>query len=97
MTKVLLVVAALVDLAIAVLLVGVSGFVTGGGPESMNAGGFAAGGGWGGGEGFFGTPRGGVELRWPSRDRRASAAPAAASSPSAAATKGKAKSSIGKR
>ena len=42
MTKVLLVVAALVDLAIAVLLVGVSGFVTGGGPESMNAGGFAA-------------------------------------------------------
>ena len=38
MTKALLVVAALIDLALAALLVGVSGFVTGGGPESMNAG-----------------------------------------------------------
>lgn len=39
MTKVLLIVAALIDLALAALLVGVSGFITGGGPESMNAGG----------------------------------------------------------
>ena len=42
MTKVFLVVAALIDLAIAALLIGVSGFMTGGGPESMNAGGFSA-------------------------------------------------------
>jgi hypothetical protein len=41
-TKVFLVLAALVDLALAILLVGVSGFITGGGPESMNASGFAA-------------------------------------------------------
>ena len=41
MAKVLLIVAALFDLAIAALLVGVSGFMTGGGPESMNASGFA--------------------------------------------------------
>ena len=40
MTTVLLIVAALIDLALAALLVGVSGFTTGGGPESMNAGGF---------------------------------------------------------
>jgi hypothetical protein len=39
-TTVLLIVAALIDLALAALLVGVSGFTTGGGPESMNAGGF---------------------------------------------------------
>ena len=41
MTKALLIVAALVDLALAALLVGVSGFVTGGGPESMNTSGLA--------------------------------------------------------
>ena len=39
MTKALLIVAALIDLALAALLIGVSGFITGGGPESMNAGG----------------------------------------------------------
>ena len=39
MTTVLLIVAALIDLALSALLVGVSGFTTGGGPESMNAGG----------------------------------------------------------
>ena len=38
----LLIIAVLVDLALAALLVAVSGFVTGGGPESMNAHGFAA-------------------------------------------------------
>ena len=38
MTKVLLVVAAVVDLALAALLIGVSGFLFGGGPESMHAG-----------------------------------------------------------
>ena len=42
MAKVLLIVAALVDLALAVLLIGVSGFILGGGPEGMNANGFAA-------------------------------------------------------
>jgi hypothetical protein len=41
-TKALLIVAALIDLALAVLLVAVSGFVTGGGPESMNAYGLVA-------------------------------------------------------
>lgn len=40
MAKVFLIVAALIDLAIAALLVGVSGFVVGGGPEGMGAGGF---------------------------------------------------------
>ena len=40
MTTVLLIVAALIDLALSALLVGVSGFTTGGGPESMNASGF---------------------------------------------------------
>jgi len=38
----LLIIAVLVDLALAALLVAVSGFVTGGGPESTNAHGFAA-------------------------------------------------------
>jgi hypothetical protein len=38
----LLIIAVLVDLALATLLVAVSGFVTGGGPESTNAHGFAA-------------------------------------------------------
>jgi hypothetical protein len=42
MTTALLIIAALVDLALAALLVAVSGFVLGGGPESMNARGFAA-------------------------------------------------------
>ena len=42
MATALLIVAALVDLALAALLVAVSGFVTGGGPESSNAHGFAA-------------------------------------------------------
>ena len=42
MTKALLIVAALIDLALAALLVGVSGFIIGGGPESMNASRFAA-------------------------------------------------------
>jgi hypothetical protein len=42
MATALLIVAALVDLALAALLVAVSGFVTGGGPESTNAHGFAA-------------------------------------------------------
>jgi hypothetical protein len=37
-TKVLLIVAALIDLALAALLVGVSGFLFGSGPESMHAG-----------------------------------------------------------
>jgi hypothetical protein len=41
-TKALLIVAALIDLALAVLLIAVSGFITGGGPQSMNAGGLAA-------------------------------------------------------
>ncbi|MGN6573746.1 MAG: hypothetical protein ACTHLO_20240 [Pseudolabrys sp.] len=41
MATALLIVAALVDLALAALLIAVSGFVTGGGPESMNAHGFA--------------------------------------------------------
>jgi hypothetical protein len=41
-TKALLIVAALVDLALAALLVGVCGFITGSGPESMNANGLAA-------------------------------------------------------
>ena len=41
MTKFLLVVAALVDLALAALLIGVSGFLFGGGPESMHAEAFA--------------------------------------------------------
>jgi hypothetical protein len=40
-TKALLIVAALIDLALAVLLIAVSGFITGGGPEGMNANGFA--------------------------------------------------------
>ena len=38
----LLIIAVLVDLALAALLVAVSGFVIGGGPESMNAHGLAA-------------------------------------------------------
>ena len=38
MTKVLLIVAALVDLALTALLIGVSGFVIGSGPESMHGG-----------------------------------------------------------
>jgi hypothetical protein len=37
MTKVLLVIATIADLALAALLVGVSGFMFGGGPESMHA------------------------------------------------------------
>jgi hypothetical protein len=37
-TKVLLVLATVVDLALAALLVGVSGFLFGGGPESMHGG-----------------------------------------------------------
>ncbi|HVZ50851.1 MAG TPA: hypothetical protein VG986_02720 [Pseudolabrys sp.] len=37
----LLIVAALADLALAALLIGVSGFLFGGGPESMHAGGLA--------------------------------------------------------
>ena len=41
MTKALLIVAALIDFALAALLIAVSGFITGGGPESMNASGFA--------------------------------------------------------
>jgi hypothetical protein len=39
--KALLVIAAIADLAIAVLLVAVSGFLFGGGPESMHAGALA--------------------------------------------------------
>ena len=42
MTKALLIVAALVDLALAALLIALSGFIVGGGPQSMNANGFAA-------------------------------------------------------
>ena len=38
MTKVLLIVAALVDLALAALLIGVSGFLFGSGPESLHGG-----------------------------------------------------------
>ena len=38
MTKAFLVVAAIVDLALAALLIGVSGFVFGDGPESMHGG-----------------------------------------------------------
>ncbi len=38
MAKALLIVAAIVDVAIAVLLVAVSGFIIGDGPESMHAG-----------------------------------------------------------
>jgi len=40
--KFLLVVATIADLALAALLVGVSGFLFGGGPESMHAGSLAA-------------------------------------------------------
>ena len=40
--KALLIVAALVDLAMAALMTALSGFIVGGGPESMNAKGFAA-------------------------------------------------------
>ena len=40
--RTLLVIAALVDVALAVLLVAVSGFLFGGGPQSMNAGALAA-------------------------------------------------------
>jgi len=36
-TKALLIVAALIDLALAALLIGVSGFIVGGGPESLKA------------------------------------------------------------
>jgi hypothetical protein len=42
MATALLIIAALVDLALAALLVAVSGFVVGGGPQGMNANGFAA-------------------------------------------------------
>ena len=42
MNKFLLVIAALADLALAALLIGVSGFLFGGGPQSMNAGAWAA-------------------------------------------------------
>jgi hypothetical protein len=42
-TKVLLIVAALADLALAALLIGVSGFLFGGGAESMHAGALAVG------------------------------------------------------
>ena len=42
MAKFLLVVATIADLALAVLLVGVSGFMFGSGPESMHAGTLAA-------------------------------------------------------
>jgi hypothetical protein len=41
-TKVLLIVAALADLALAALLIGVSGFLFGSGPESMQGGPFWA-------------------------------------------------------
>ena len=41
MTKTFLVIAALVDLALAALLVAVSGFMFGAGPESMHGGGLA--------------------------------------------------------
>ena len=41
MAKTFLVIAALVDLALAALLIAVSGFMFGAGPESMNAGGLA--------------------------------------------------------
>jgi hypothetical protein len=41
-TKLLLVVATIADLALAALLVGVSGFMFGGGPESTHAGALAA-------------------------------------------------------
>ena len=40
MTKVFLIVAAVADLALAALLIAVSGFIIGGGPQSMNAGGW---------------------------------------------------------
>ncbi len=42
MARAFLIVAAIVDLALAVLLIGVSGFIVGGGPESMSAGRFSA-------------------------------------------------------
>lgn len=42
MAKTFLIVAALADLALAALLVAVSGFLFGGGPESIHAGGAAA-------------------------------------------------------
>lgn len=42
MTKVFLIVAAIADLALAALLIGVSGFMFGGGPESLHASGFVA-------------------------------------------------------
>ena len=42
MAKFLLVLATIADLALAALLVGVSGFMFGGGPESMHAGSLAA-------------------------------------------------------
>lgn len=42
MTKALLIVAALVDLALAALMTALSGYIVGGGPESMHAKGFAA-------------------------------------------------------
>lgn len=42
MTKTFLVIATVVDLALAALLIAVSGFRFGGGPESMHAGSFAA-------------------------------------------------------
>ncbi len=38
MTKALLVIAAVVDLALAALMIGISGFLFGAGPESMHAG-----------------------------------------------------------
>jgi hypothetical protein len=41
-TKFLLVLAMIADLALAALLIGVSGFMFGGGPESMHAGALAA-------------------------------------------------------
>ena len=40
MTRLLLIVAALADLALAALLIGVSGFLFGGGPESLQGGHF---------------------------------------------------------
>lgn len=42
MTKTFLVIAAIADLALAALLIAVSGFMFGGGPESMHAGSLAA-------------------------------------------------------
>ena len=42
MSKAIAIVAAIADLALAALLIGVSGFILGGGPQGMNAGGLIA-------------------------------------------------------